>query len=177
MAVKVGIQTIYDELATYEITKYDISIYTEGGLQLSEMGRFYLTLLNKPVQRINELLTELHQYGIEKVFAHHYDEEHSYIDEEEEEIIQADEENADLDESTHESDVTLISEYLIQINDIYETNVSKLAKHGLGERQCNKIFNTIYNRWGRGFHYYLIDLINLMKSSVKCTHLQQIILH
>ena len=148
MAVKVGIQKIYDELLTYDISKYDIATYTEGGKRLTDMARFYLTQLNMPVQRIDELFFELDQYGIEKVFAHRYDEEHSYIDEEEEELIQDDEENAALDDDMLKEDVKLISEYLIQINDIYEKCIVKLEKHIPDERQCNKIFHTIYKRWG-----------------------------
>ena len=70
MSAKVGIQKIYDELHIYGITKYDISGYTDGGIQLSDMGRFGLTLLGQPVDRINELFYMLNAYGIEKVFAH-----------------------------------------------------------------------------------------------------------
>ena len=146
MSAKVGIQKIYDELAIYGITKYNISILTEGGLQLSDMGKLELTLLEQPVERVNRLFTELYSYGIEKVFAHYYDEEHAWIDEEEEEIIQEDEENSNMDEThtTSEEDM----KYLAEVNGVYEKCTQQLAKHGITDARGNKIFHTLYRDWG-----------------------------
>ena len=38
--------------------------------------------------------------------------------------------------------------YLDQIHAIYETCITKLAKHIPDESECRKIFHTIYQRWG-----------------------------
>ena len=55
---------------------------------------------------------------------------------------------ADGNREVFEEDVKLISEYLVQIHDIYETCVAKLAKYIPDEYECHKIFHTIYQRWG-----------------------------
>ena len=47
-----------------------------------------------------------------------------------------------------EEDERYISEYLDQIHGIYETCITKLAKHIPDESECHKIFHTIYQRWG-----------------------------
>eukprot|EP00731_Ephydatia_muelleri_P024207 Em0016g478a len=146
MSAKVGIQKIYDELATYGITKYDITAYTEGGKQLSGMGKMSLILLGYPVERVNWLFAELYSYGIEKVFAHHYDEEYAWIDEEEEEIIQEDEENSNMDETHTTTDEDM--KYLTEVNGVYEKCTQQLAKHGITDARGNKIFHTLYRKWG-----------------------------
>ncbi|KAL5506269.1 hypothetical protein EMCRGX_G007880 [Ephydatia muelleri] len=145
MSTKVGIQKIYDELAIYGITRYNISIFTEGTMRVAPNRKSELA--DQPIDRINSLFDELYSYRVKQVFECYYGRPNWVIDEEEENLIYEDDE---LDEETEElifKDAADIA-YLAEVNAVNVKCTQLLAKHGITVAQSNKIFHALYREWG-----------------------------